>query len=581
MKNTLIRLLRRTLSFARKFVVKIPVLKRLALFTKNALFVEFSSNRLENYQFQNHYPSVADHMSQIKKSKFFKHRPLISIVMPTYNTPESFLRECIESVQLQSYDNWQLCIADDASTNTNVVKIIKEYADKDSRIILVKRPKNGHISAATNSAIEVAKGEFISLLDHDDVLWPNALFEVASVINEHPDVDLIYTDEDKIDGLGTNHSYPFLKPDFSPEFLESCNYITHFSTIRTSLIRDISGFTLGTEGAQDWDLFIRIAEKTSQVIHIPKILYSWRIHEDSTAANTDAKPYVYDAQLKLLNDHLKRTKRLGLVETGIITQHRTIKYTPRAHTSTAVIMSCSNFIYTLESTKALIKNRTGNFVDLILLVDKEFSASEQKQLSKASNDSRMRSIIRINGRVNYKEILDATECTCLFFVDDELSVLTKGWDTIGAGDSQIPGVGLVGPLILMGDKNTIASAGLGLGYGAEGVLDMLQGVSFEDPHYTRGLYAKSRRNVSSVSGVAYFIERQILTEALSINPNPTDVLELAVILIQSGKRQIYTPYIKFSTNGNLPNYKLKSKFAEDKFLNPNFNHDNPLMEVKL
>jgi glycosyltransferase involved in cell wall biosynthesis len=206
------------------------------------------------------FPTIHDYYRQ-QHDATLQEGPLISILLPTYNTPEAYLRECIESIIIQSYPRWELCIADDNSKDKQVVRIIKEYQEQDDRIKLIERPVNGHISEATNSALTLASGEFVGLMDHDDTLWPNALYEIVCVIHENKTVDFIYSDEDKIDSTGKLHSYPFLKPDFSPEFLESCNYITHFSCIRRTVMESAGGFRKGYEGAQDWDLFIRITEK--------------------------------------------------------------------------------------------------------------------------------------------------------------------------------------------------------------------------------------------------------------------------------------------------------------------------------
>ena len=219
-------------------------------------------------------------------------RPLISILLPTYNTDPAYLTKCIESVLAQTYDNWELCISDDASPSQETRDVIKRFVKKYSNIYATFNKTNGHISVSSNVALKMAKGEFISLLDHDDILPPSALFEAVKVINERPDVDLIYTDEDKVDGDG-NHIEPFFKPDWSPNFLNSCNVITHFATIRATVMKRIGGFTIGTHGAQDWDLFLRITQQTQNVYHIPKILYHWRKSETSTAMNADSKPYAY------------------------------------------------------------------------------------------------------------------------------------------------------------------------------------------------------------------------------------------------------------------------------------------------
>lgn len=246
-----------------------------------------------------------------------KHKPKISILMPTFNSPIKFLKNNIESVINQIYPNWELCIADDNSSDTEVRKIIKEYSAKDKRIKYIFRKENGHISQATNSALKLATGEYIALLDHDDILYPNSLSECIKKINEHPDADFIYTDEDKID-INEKRFEPHFKPDWSPETLLSGNYITHFSVIRKTIIDKVSGFRISYEGAQDLDLFLRVTELTNKIYHIPKILYSWRTVKTSTASkNSNAKiEYAYKNGIKSIEEAFKRRGLNAHVEMG-------------------------------------------------------------------------------------------------------------------------------------------------------------------------------------------------------------------------------------------------------------------------
>jgi glycosyltransferase involved in cell wall biosynthesis len=573
---------RKSVVGAKKVIIRVPILRKLAIHAKAVLFPGMTSAHRETYHFYNYYPSIAEHMTQIKNSGTFKNRPLISLILPTYNTPDEYLRECLDSVLLQSYDNWELCAADDASPNGQVVKTLKEYAKKDPRIKLIVRKKNGHISEASNSAISLATGEFIGLLDHDDVLWPNALYEMVSVINANPEVDLIYTDEDKIDSSGTVHSYPFLKPDWSPEFLESCNYITHFTCLRTSLVREIGGFHKGCEGAQDWDLFVRITEKTSQVFHIPKILYSWRIHEASTAANTDAKPYVYEAQLKLLRDHLSRTGRSGVIEKGIITQHRTIKYDVAPVETLAVFVRHHDMASTKKLLRSAIKNEPGVGLEVFLTTASPVDGTVQEELQSVCADKTLRILHTASTLDEWRAAVAQANSNYFFFIDGHSEIVSTNWAKTIIGDSQLPGVGLVGPVILDPSRQTILSAGIGIGFGENGYADMLQGMPFDDPHYSRGLYAKSRRNVSALNAVAYAISKNALIASIDKGGKLSNVYALSKSLNDHEYRHIYTPYVQITYDGILLQIdSIKERqVAEDPYLNPNFNHDNQRMEVK-
>lgn len=234
-------------------------------------------------------------------------KPLISVIMPVYNAPLGWLDEAIESVRNQIYQEWELCIADDRSSNPAIHPYLEEKASQDPRIKIEFRQTNGHISAASNSAIALAKGDFLTLMDQDDLIPPYALLAVANCINTHPDAGLIYSDEDKIDEQG-NREAPTQKEPWKPELLTDVNRLSHLSTYRTSLIRELGGFRIGYEGAQDHDLALRCVEQLppEQIIYIPKVLYHWRIHEHSTARDKSTKPYALKARKLALKDHFER-----------------------------------------------------------------------------------------------------------------------------------------------------------------------------------------------------------------------------------------------------------------------------------
>lgn len=230
-----------------------------------------------------------------------KYQPLISIVIPVYNVEGKYLAQCIDSVLEQTYQKFEICLADDCSSNQETIDTLKRYEKKDSRIKICYRQKNGHISLATNSALAMAEGEYIGLVDNDDVLDKTALAEVVKVLNEDKSLDFIYSDEDKLDYNGKRVD-PHFKPDFVFDNFLSSNYICHFSVIRRKYMEEIGGFREGYEGAQDYDLFLRIIKKTNRIHHIPKVLYHWRKIPGSTAVIIDSKNYAVDAGLRALKD---------------------------------------------------------------------------------------------------------------------------------------------------------------------------------------------------------------------------------------------------------------------------------------
>ncbi len=232
--------------------------------------------------------------------------------MPVYNPPEQYLREAIDSVLQQHYPNWELCIADDASPNPQVRAILKDYAAQDDRIKLVLRETNGHIAQASNSALSLATGEFIALLDHDDLLTPDALSAVSAVLSAQPDTDMLYTDEAIInDAHVVQHQ--MLKPDWCPDTFLSLMYTCHLGVYRRSLITTIGGFREGFEGSQDYDLVLRVTEQTDRIVHVPKVLYFWRQHPESVTSGTGVKRYAYNAAERAIAGALQRRQELGRV----------------------------------------------------------------------------------------------------------------------------------------------------------------------------------------------------------------------------------------------------------------------------
>lgn len=252
--------------------------------------------------------------------KTYAYQPLISIVIPVYNVDAAYLTKCIDSVLAQTYPHFELCIADDCSSNPETLATLARYEKSEERVKVSYRKTNGHISNATNTALKLAQGEFIALMDNDDELAPQALNEVVAVLNNQPQLDFIYSDEDKID-LDGNRSDPTFKPDFCRDTLYAGNYICHFSVIRKTLVEQIGGFTVGLEGAQDFDLFLRLSDATDKIYHIDKILYHWRMIPGSTALNSSSKNYAGEAGQKALQAYFKQKKIAVNVDIRINTQY--------------------------------------------------------------------------------------------------------------------------------------------------------------------------------------------------------------------------------------------------------------------
>lgn len=240
-----------------------------------------------------------------QKKTRFSFSPLISVLVPAYETPEAFLREMMDSVLEQSYAGVELCIADGSLTD-RVERTVREYARRDPRVRYQRLTENLGISENTNAALAMASGDYVGLLDHDDLLLPGALFEIVKALNDGEPADVVYTDEDKLDPERNRHFQPHFKPDFNPEYLRSNNYICHFFVAKRSLALETGGFRGEFDGAQDHDFIFRCTEKADRVLHVPKVLYSWRCHQASTAANPESKLYAYEAGKRAVNAHLER-----------------------------------------------------------------------------------------------------------------------------------------------------------------------------------------------------------------------------------------------------------------------------------
>ena len=258
------------------------------------------------------YAPTREELEKQKKRKW-KYAPKISVVVPAYETPEKFLCQMIDSLLEQTYENWELCIVDASPGNASMEYVLREYANRDSRIQWKKLEKNLGIAENTNAAFAMASGDFVGLLDHDDLLAPNALYEIAAALEKEPDIDVLYTDEDKVRGDSLEHFQPHLKPDFNLDLLRSNNYICHFFVAKRTLVEQVGGFLAAFDGAQDHDFIFRCVEQAEHIHHIPEILYHWRTHQSSTADNPDSKRYAFEAGRRAVEENLERCGLKGQV----------------------------------------------------------------------------------------------------------------------------------------------------------------------------------------------------------------------------------------------------------------------------
>ncbi|VTU15249.1 glycosyltransferase family 2 protein [Variovorax sp. RA8] len=394
--------------------------------------------------------------------------PLISVVMPTYNPNPAWLREAIESVRAQIYPNWELCIADDASTSKDVREVLEAYSRSDARIKVVFRPQNGHISASSNSAIELATGSWLALMDHDDLLPPHALFCVAECIVAHPDARLIYSDEDKIDEGGHRFG-PYFKPDWNVDLFRSQNMFSHLGVLATDLVREVGGFRVGLEGSQDWDLVLRCMERVEprQIRHIPRVLYHWRVHGESTAKSMGAKPYAAVAGERALNEHLARTGVQGAAE--YLGFGFRVRYAlPQALPQVSLIIPTRNALQLVRQCIESIEAKTSYANYEIILVDNGSDDPSALAYFKELGTRPNIRVLRDDRPFNYAALNNAAVAQArgelVALVNNDIEVITPDWLSEMVSIALQPGVGAVGARLWYPNM-TLQHAGVILGVG--------------------------------------------------------------------------------------------------------------------
>ena len=526
------------------------------------------------------YPRQADLHKLSKAVEKLCYKPIISIVMPIYNVPERFLREAIESVIQQVYPEWELCIADDCSTEPHVKQILQEYSRREPRIKVNFRDENGHISRASNSALEIAEGEFIALLDHDDLLTPNALYEVALLLNQHPEADMIYSDEDKVDENNILRE-PFFKTDWCPDSFLSRMYTCHLGVYRRTLVREIGNFRVGYEGSQDYDLVLRITEKTDKIFHIPKVLYHWRIHPQSAASGTAAKPYAYEAGKRALSEAILRRGETGEVlpipkYPGLYA----VRYAIQDYKLVSIIIPTKDLAETLDKClRSIFQKSTYPNYEVTVIDNGSIKEQTAKCINKwKSKEPNRFSCYRLDIPFNFSRInnyaVEQARGNYLLFLNNDTEITAPDWIDAMVEQAQRPSIGAVGALLLYPDKS-IQHAGVVLGIG--GV------ASHSHRHYPSilpGYFGQvvTINNYSAVTGACLMCRREVFdsvngfAENLAVFYNDID---FCLKLVEKGYKNIYLPHVV------LYHYESKSlgkKFTSEKLAL--FNKETEYMKGK-
>lgn len=408
------------------------------------------------------------HLVNSFKNKKYKENPKISIIVPVYNVEKKYLTECVNSVFDQSYSNWELCLIDDCSDKAYIINYFDELS-QDSRIKCKIRDSNGHISKASNDGLEMATGDYIGLLDHDDTLAPFALERVVSLINKYSEAEIIYSDEDKIDKRG-KRSNPFFKPDWSPDTLLAQNYICHFTVIKKELVEKVGGFEVGIEGAQDYDLVLKCTEESKNIYHIPEILYHWRMLESSTAENPDSKKYAFDAGKCAIENALIRRNISGIVKQGDYLGTYVVSYLPKGNPLVSIIIPTKNHADDLKKCIDSIINNSGYSRFEIIVVD---NGSNQKDLLllyeyyKNVFKSAFK-VLALDIPFNYSrlnnEAVKITNGDYLLLLNNDIEMISSNWMIEMLGYAQQEHIAAVGARLLYPD-NTIQHAGVVVGIG--------------------------------------------------------------------------------------------------------------------
>lgn len=402
-----------------------------------------------------------------KKAKF-DYEPKISIIVPTYNTPVKYLEEMIQSVIDQSYSNWQLCIADGSCGNAKLEKVLEEYHNKDSRIIYKLLDSNKGIAGNTNVALELADGEITGLLDHDDTLEPDALYEVVKAFQDKL-VDAVYTDEDKILGPDWINVYPNFKPDYNIDLLRSHNYITHFFCVKTELLKEIGGFKAEYDGAQDYDVILRCTEKARKTRHIAKILYHWRMHDNSTAANPASKAYCHEAGRKAVEDHLKRLGIPGKVELSKLFGGSRVIYETPGNPLVSIVIPNKDHIDDLDKcVRSLFNVNTYKNIEVIIV---ENNSTQKETFEYYDSIQKEYSDVRVlmwKSGFNYSAInnfgVKEAKGDYILLLNNDTEMIAPDSISDMLGYCMRPDVGIVGAKLLYPD-GTIQHAGVIIGLG--------------------------------------------------------------------------------------------------------------------
>lgn len=549
--------------------------------------------------------STEDHQKILEKIEQLPLKPLISILMPVYNVPETWLRKALQSVCNQLYPHWELCIADDCSTQTHVRKILEEYQRKDPRRIRVDfRTKNGHISIASNTALNLVSGEFCALMDHDDELPRHALYRIADKINQHPNADLIYSDEDKIDQNGERFD-PHFKPDWNPDLFYSQNFINHLGVYRTSILKKLGGFRTSFEGSQDYDLALRFIEHTNpeKIIHIPEILYHWRSIPGSVAFSSEEKPYAGAAARKAIQSHFDRIGIQARSASGYGPYHR-VKYNlPQALPLVSIVIRAQFNKDLLKETIEAILYKTDYFnTELIIVYDVDTSGDTLKYLEELKKNEQIKLVqctVTSNNSAAFNLGAKYSQGSILTLLNTNIQIINSEWLAELVSHVIRKEIGIVGPKLISPNQQ-IRHAGIYLGL-IDGITGYpYRGMNVNSPGYIGR--AQLTQNFSAVTGACMLIRNDLFHKVGGLDeinlPDTYADIDLCLRIRKLGYLILWTPHsVLYDIEESLQNpnfsdncFHLKQKLefmklrwssllTSDPYYNPNLTLMNHNMQL--
>lgn len=556
--HKVIRYLRR--EGVRRFLLKSFYLYGIELIGMDAYKIWISKNE----------PDTAALEGQKRLAGEFSPRPKISIITPVFNPDKKIFIEMLESVVKQTYDNWELCLAD-ASTEAYAREIIERYAGRDKRIKTRYLEANKGIAGNSNEALSLAAGDFIALLDHDDTLAPFALFEIVNAIIKNPDADFIYSDEDKISKNGKRRLDPYFKPDWSPDTLRSCNYITHLSVFRKELIDRLGGFREGFDGAQDYDLILRASEQARHIFHIPKVLYHWRVARGSAASSLhNAKPYAYEAAKKALKEHIMRSGSEGEVSDGVFHGAYNISYHLSSLPSVAIIIPTKDKVGILKKcVESVLSLSTYNNYTILIVDNQSEDQDTLKYYCAIERDPKIK-IIKYGEKFNYSAVnnyaVKHVNSEYIIFLNNDTEVISCDWIENMLGFAQRQDVGAVGAMLYYPNE-TIQHAGVILGLGGIGGHPF---VSFKRSSSGYKGRAKIAQNLSAVTAACMMVRKEVFLEAgcfdegLSYAFNDVD---LCLRIRQCGYLVVFTPFAELYHHESLTRGRDNTPEKQERFQN--------------